>query len=128
MKRAGLVKRAGLPTLGTGNWLDALGLALVAVALSLLLVAVVVVPQRWAQRPGAGGVLALHLEADGGLRLWNRRLSEGEVDALLRAAARRPGTPLRLRLIPDPAVPWGAVRERMETLAVGDLPVELQLP
>jgi hypothetical protein len=117
-------------TIRVGIWLDGLGLGLLGVALSLLLVGLVTVPQRRAQRPGGAGVLALHLEADGELRLWNRRLSEGELSALLRQAARRPGPPPRLRLIPAATVPWGAVRERLETLAAsyGELPVELQLP
>jgi hypothetical protein len=117
-------------TMRVGFWLDGLGLGLLGVALSLLLVGLVTVPQRRAQRPGSSGVLALHLEADGGLRLWNRRLSEAELSALLRQAARRPGPPPRLRLIPAAAVPWGSVRERLETLAASDaaLPLELQLP
>jgi hypothetical protein len=113
-----------------GIWLDGLSLAGLGLALSLLLVGLVTVPQRRAQRPGGEGVLALHLEADGGLRLWNRRLSDDELSALLRQAALRPGAPPRLRLIPAAALPWGAVRERLDTLAArhGDLPVELQLP
>jgi hypothetical protein len=111
-----------------GPWLDGLSVGAVSVALGLLLVALVVVPQRRAQRPGAEGVLALHLEADGRLRLWNRRLEENDLSALLRTASQRPGPPPRLRLIPDPAVPWGAVRERMEALAAFDLPLEVQLP
>jgi hypothetical protein len=117
-------------TIRAGIWLDGLGLAGLGVALSLLLAGLVTVPQRRAQRPGGAGVLALHLEADGGLRLWNRRLGDDELSTLLRQAARRPGPPPRLRLIPAAAVPWGAVRERLETLAArhGGLPVELQLP
>ncbi len=112
------------------SWLDGLGLAGLGLALSLVLLALVTVPQRRAQRPGGEGVLALHLEADGALRLWNRRLSDDELSTLLRQAARRPGPPPRLRLIPAAAVPWGAVRERLEALASHDgaLPVELQLP
>jgi hypothetical protein len=100
---------------------------MVGVALSMLLLALVSVPQRRAQRPAAAGVLALHLLADGGLRLWNRRVAEAELGALLRAAASRPA-PLRLRLVPDPALPWGMVRERIERLEGFGLPLELQLP
>jgi hypothetical protein len=122
------MKRAAPMGVGAGPWLDALGLGLMGVGLSLLFLGLVAVPQRRAQRPGTQGVLALHLEADGGLRLWNRRVGEDELNTLLRAAARRPGPPPRLRLIPNPAVPWGAVRERLETLESGELPLELQLP
>lgn len=109
------------------SWLDPLGPALLGVALSMLLIALVSVPQRRAQRPAAGGVLALHLLADGGLRLWHRRVAEAELVDLLRAAARRPGPP-RLRLVPDPTLPWGIVRERIERLEAAGLPLELQLP
>jgi hypothetical protein len=111
-----------------GSWLNALGPALVGVALSLLLLALVSVPQRRAQRPATAGVLALQLLADGGLRLWNRRLEERELAALLRAASRRPGPPPRLRLVPDPSLPWGLVRARIEALERAGLPLELQLP
>jgi hypothetical protein len=111
-----------------GSWLDALGAALLGVALSWLLLAVVSVPQRRAQRPAADGVLALHLLADGGLRLWHRRLGEAELGDLLRTAARRPGPRPRLRLVPDPSLPWGVVRDRIERLEAAGLPLELQLP
>jgi hypothetical protein len=120
--------RVAPTALRTRIWLDGLAPGALGVALSFLLLGLVVLPQRRAQRPGSEGVVTLHLEADGGLRLWNRRVSETELNALLRDAARRPGPPPRLRLIPDAAVPWGAVRERLETLAEGDLPLELQLP
>jgi hypothetical protein len=122
------MRRAAPPGHRAGLWLDGLSLGLVGTALSLLLVGLVAVPQRRAQRPGAEGVLALHLQADGGLRLWNRRVREEELGSLLRAAAQRPGSPPRLRLIPDPALPWGAVRDRLEALEGGALPLELQLP
>jgi hypothetical protein len=120
--------RVAPTALRTRIWLDGLAPGALGVALSFLLLGLVVLPQRRAQRPGSEGVVTLHLEADGGLRLWNRRVGETELNALLRDAARRPGPRPRLRLIPDAAVPWGAVQERLETLAEGDLPLELQLP
>ncbi|MFN9618467.1 MAG: hypothetical protein ACK55X_01980 [Synechococcaceae cyanobacterium] len=111
-----------------GSWLDALGAALLGVALSSLLLAVVSVPQRRAQRSATAGVLALHLLADGGLRLWNHRLGEAQLAELLGTAARRPGPRPRLRLIPDPSLPWGVVRDRIERLEAAGLPLELHLP
>lgn len=102
--------------------------ALVGTALALVLLALVTVPQRRAQRPAAAGVLALHLLRDGGLRAWNRRLGEAELATLLRRAAGRAGPRPRLRLIPHPSLPWGVVRERVERLERVGLPLELQLP
>jgi hypothetical protein len=109
------------------SWLEPLGPSLLGAALSLLLLALVSVPQRRAQRPAAAGVLVVHLLGDGGLRLWNRRVQEAELGELLRVAARRPDAP-RLRLVPDPSLPWGLVRERIERLEASGLPLELQLP
>lgn len=108
--------------------LDMLAPSLLGTALGLTLLALLTVPQRQAQRPAAAGVVALHLLRDGGLRVWNRRLGEAELVALLAAAERRAGARPRLRLIPHPALPWGLVRERVERLERVGLPLELQLP
>ena len=35
---------------------------------------------------------------------------------------------LRLRLVSDPQVPWGAVQQLVARLDTGPLPLELQLP
>jgi hypothetical protein len=109
-------------------WLDALALGLTGVALSLLLLGLVAVPQRRAQRPRGDGVLTLHLTADGGLRVWNHRLREGDLALVLHAAGRQLGSAPRLRLIPAASVPWGMVRERLDSLAASGQAVELQLP
>jgi hypothetical protein len=109
-------------------WLDALALGLPGVALSLLLLGLVTVPQRRAQRPGGEGVLALHLSADGGLRLWNHPLRPGDLAVVLRAVKRQPGSAARLRLVPAASVPWGLVREQLDSLAATGLAVEIQLP
>ena len=108
--------------------LELLAPALLGTSLALVLLALVTVPPRRAQRPAAGGVLALHLLRDGGLRAWNRRLGEAELAALLRASEERAGPRPRLRLIPHPSLPWGMVRERLERLERIGLPLELQLP
>lgn len=128
--------RAGI--LRVGPMLDGLALNLMAAGLCLLLAALLTVPQRIAQRSGSRGVLALHLEADGGLKLWNRPVQERELRPLLAAAGERQSRGLqsrglqsrglRLRLIPDPALPWGVVQERVATLERSGLPMELQLP
>jgi len=121
---------------------DAIGLNLVATLLAMLAVALVVLPQRLAQRPGSEGVLALHLDAQGTLRLWNRPVQARELLELLqrragngsqpsavnRSAAPALGPDAVLRLIPDPGVPWGVVRQVAEGLEATGLPLELQLP
>jgi hypothetical protein len=109
-------------------WLDGLALGLLASALCLLMVALVTVPQRLAQRSGSRGVLAVHLEAGGQLRLWNRPVREEELRQFLAAGRGLQSRGLRLRLIPDPALPWGVVQERVANLEGSGLPLELQLP
>jgi hypothetical protein len=109
--------------------LDALGLALVGTGLAVLTTALVVVPQRIAQRPAQQGVLALNLDRTGQLRLWNRLVRAQEVAELLATAKHDPpqGQAV-LRLIPDPAVPWGVVRQAAAALETSVVPLELQLP
>jgi biopolymer transport protein ExbD len=109
--------------------LDTLGLALVSSCLAVLTTALVVIPQRIAQRPAQRGVLALNLDSTGQLRLWNRLVRAQEVAELLADAKEQPhqGQPV-LRLIPDPAVPWGVVRQAAAALETSGVPLELQLP
>lgn len=111
-----------------GPTLDGLALSLMACGLYLLMAALVVGPQRLAQRSGARGVLALHLEAGGRLRLWNRPVREEELRQLLVNRGELRSRGLRLRLIPDPALPWGVVQERVASLEASGLTLELQLP
>ena len=109
--------------------LDGLGLALVGTALAALTTASVVLPQRVAQRPGAQGVLSVHLDGAGTLRLWNRPIRAQELVELLNRRASGPAEAQGvLRLIPDPAVPWGVVRQVAAGLENTGLPLELQLP
>ncbi len=110
-----------------GPALDAAALGAMATALALLSLALVLVPQRLAQRPASQGIVSLHLGADGRLRLWNQPLPSAQLAAVLQGLKDGPGRPT-LRLIPDPAVPWGAVQQLMERLGRSDLPLELQLP
>ena len=98
-----------------------LGLAVGGFGLALLLL-----PQRLLQRPLAEGVIALHIEPQGRLRVWNQPISLAALKALLAAAARKPGT--KLRLVPSPQTPWGEVSRLAALFERGDLPVELQLP
>ena len=81
-----------------------------------------------AQRAWAAGQRSRKVQPDGGLRLWNHRLGEAQLAELLGTAARRPGPRPRLRLIPDPSLPWGVVRDRIERLEAAGLPLELHLP
>jgi hypothetical protein len=109
--------------------LDGLGLALVGTGLAVLTTALVIVPQRIAQRPAQRGVLALYLDPTGQLRLWNR-LVQAQAGAELLAASKDPEQEGQavLRLIPDPAVPWGVVRQAAAALETSGVPLELQLP
>jgi hypothetical protein len=111
-----------------GPLLDGLAMGLMALGLCLLMAALVTVPQRLAQRSGAQGVLSLHLEADGRLRIWNRPVQEKELRQLLSARGALQARGLRLRLIPDPALPWGLVQARVASLEESGLALELQLP
>lgn len=109
--------------------LDGFGLALVGTALAALTTALVVLPQRVAQRPGGQGVVAVHLDGAGTLRLWNRPIRAQELVELLNRRASGPaGAQGVLRLIPDPGVPWGVVRQVAAGLENTGLPLELQLP
>jgi len=109
--------------------LDPLGIALVGTGLSLLTTALVVVPQRIAQLPAQRGVLALNLDSTGQLRLWNRLVRAQEVAELLAETKDQPDQGQAvLRLIPDPAVPWGVVRQAATALERSGVPLELQLP
>ena len=111
-----------------GPLLDGLALSLMSCGLCLLMAALITVPQRLAQRSGARGVLALHLEADGRLRLWNRPVQEKELRTLLAARDELQARAWRLRLIPARALPWGVVQERVASLEKSGLALELQLP
>ncbi len=110
-----------------GAALDAVALGAMATSLVLLSLALVLVPQRLAQRPASQGIVSLHLGADGRLRLWNQPVPSAQLAAVLKALEDGPGQPT-LRLIPDPEVPWGSVQQLMERLGRTDLPLELQLP
>jgi hypothetical protein len=99
-----------------------LGSALCGLALGLLLL-----PQRWLQRPQAQGVISLHLAADGGLRLWNQPIASGELQRLLALPSLRRRA-VRLRIVPDPDTPWGDVRRLLSQLDPLPLSLELQLP
>ena len=98
------------------------GLSLCGLAAGLLLL-----PQRLLQRPMAEGVIAVHLEPGGRLRLWHQPITPAALRRFLAAAARRQPPP-RLRLVTDPQLPWGEVRRAMASLDRGALPLELQLP
>lgn len=110
-----------------GAALDAVALGAMATALALLALALVLVPQRVAQRPASQGVVSLHLGADGRLRLWNQPVASAQLPAVLQGLQAGRGRPT-VRLIPDPDVPWGSVQQLMERLGRSDLPLELQLP
>ena len=119
------------PSMGRANGaagsLDGLAYGALSTALALLAVGLLVVPQLLAQRPAHRGVVALHLAADGGLRLWNRPITPQQLPQVLRDAGRI-SPQARIRLIPDPATPWGVVQSVLPMLELGVLPFEVQLP
>jgi hypothetical protein len=106
--------------------LEPLAAGLTSLSLALLATALVVLPQRLAQRPAAAGVLAVALAADGELRVWNRPIRAHDLPVLLAQAKDREG--VILRLVPDSGAPWGAVQAMLTRLEASGLPVELQLP
>ncbi|MCP9901676.1 hypothetical protein KBZ12_14775 [Cyanobium sp. Cruz CV13-4-11] len=113
-----------------GPWLpslDALALGAMATGLALLTLALILVPQRLAQRPASQGIVSLHLAADGQVRLWNQPVPSGQLVGVLQRLNAGPGRPT-LRLVPDRDVPWGLVQRLMGQLGRSELPLELQLP
>jgi len=113
-----------------GPWqpsLAAISQGSLAVVLALAGLLLVLVPQRIAQRPGRAGVIVVHLERRGGLRLWNQPIHEASLFPLLRRAS-RDRRPLRLRLVSDAEVPWGRVQALAAQLRGLPFPLELQLP
>jgi biopolymer transport protein ExbD len=105
--------------------LDALALGVLATALAAAGLALLLIPQRIAQRPASTGVMTLRLDRIGHLWLWNQPIRAAELPELLRRAAQRP---VRLRLVPDGDVAWGSVQQLVSQLATTPLPLELQLP
>ncbi len=106
---------------------DGLWFALLGSGLALFSLALLLLPQQWAQAPARQGVVVIHLAADRRLRLWNRPVSAQQLPGLLREAGRI-NPRARVRLIPEPSTPWGVVRQFLPLLEVGALPFEVQLP
>ena len=109
------------------NRLAGLLWGLVAVGLCGFAAGLVLLPQRIRQRPLAEGVIAVHLEPGGQLRLFHQPIAPDALSGVLAAAARRRPLP-PLRLVPHPQVPWGEVRRAVVMFDRGALPLELQLP
>lgn len=107
--------------------LEAAGLGLWAVALALAGLACLLVPQRLAQRPASRGVMTIHVNRVGALRVWNQPIAAASLQDLLQRAERRsPG--VRIRLVPEADVPWGQVQALVERLEAPQRNLELQLP
>lgn len=106
---------------------QALWLGLLGAALGLFSLALLLLPQQLVQAPAHRGVVVLHLEADGRLRLWNRSVMPSQLPALLQEARRINGQ-ARVRLIPSPTTSWGLVQRFLPLLDASALPFEVQLP
>ncbi len=115
------------PVVAQPHAIEALALGLMGISLALLTLALSVVPQRLAQRPASAGVILLRLDSRGQLRLWNHAVAPQQLAAVLKRLAQQ-RSDLRLRLVSDPQVPWGAVQQLVARLDSGPLPLELQLP
>jgi hypothetical protein len=116
---------AGAEPISTAE--QGLWLALLGAAIGLFSLAWLLLPQQLAQAPAHRGLVVLHLEADGGLRLWNRPISPQQLPGLLREAGRL-NARAHVRLIPSPTTPWGLVQRFLPLLEVSALPFEIQLP
>jgi hypothetical protein len=111
--------------------IEGIAMGAMAAALAAAGLALVLLPQRLAQRPAAQGVVALAVDAAGGLRVWNQPIRPHDLPALLEQARRRQSGregAVRLRLVPDRDVPWGTVQGLIGRLEGSGLPLELQLP
>ena len=107
--------------------MDAAAVGFCAVALALVGVACLLMPQRLAQRPAARGVMTIQMNRAGALRVWNQPIATGSLQGLLQRAERRsPG--VRIRLVPAADVPWGMVQTLVERLEAPERNLELQLP
>lgn len=100
-----------------------LATALCGIALGLLLLP----QQRRLQGSLAGGVISIHLAADGQLRLLNQPIAAAALPGLLARHARQ-RRPARLRIVPDPDTPWGDVRRLISQLESLPRRLEIQLP
>lgn len=127
LERPGSTRGWRQPDLAWDGGLEAVGVAGLGVALALAGLLLVLVPQRLAQRPAGEGVIVLRVDPLGRLRLWNQPIAGTALMPLLQRAARDPRRP-RLRLRPDPGVPWGRVQALAAELETLPLPLELQLP
>jgi hypothetical protein len=98
--------------------LDGLALALASTTfLALSLWTLSLVQVLW-QRPARQGVMTIHIQRDGHLRVWNQPIPPQEVARLVRRAEERwaGAQPLVVRLIPDPDVAWGAIHQSLQRL------------
>jgi hypothetical protein len=106
--------------------IDSIALGLMALALCGLSLSLLIVPQRIAQRTARHGVISLRVDSAGQMRVWNQPIRPQDLPDLLRRASHR--SDVRLRLVPDAALPWGTVQQLVGRLEASGLPLELQLP
>lgn len=105
----------------------ALGCSVVSLCIALVATALLLLPQWQQQQAASDGVIVIHLEADGGLRLWNQPIEPLMLPALIARLNRLdPGTRIRLSLAPQ--VSWGLVQDLIPFFNSSSLDVDLQLP
>ncbi|MEB3319270.1 MAG: hypothetical protein VKO39_14170 [Cyanobacteriota bacterium] len=112
----------------------AIALGLVSTVASGVALVAILLAQRVAQRPAFEGVMVVHLSQGGELRLWHQPIRPQDMPVLLERALARtaPATPLVVRLVPEPEVPWGVVTVMLQRLrppaGQGSWTLQLQLP
>ena len=110
------------PEIANNYWLPLADVLLVLIAFSALLI-----PHRLGLSGAVGNYLPIRINAAGEASLEGRPLPLRRLPALVRAySALKPNG--RLRLLPDPEAPWGALRPVLMLLKDSPTPVDLKLP
>ena len=105
----------------------ALGCSVVSLCIALAATALLLLPPWQQQQAASDGVIVIHLEADGGLGLWNQPIEPSTLPALIARLNRLdPGPRIRLSLAPQ--VSWGVVQDLIPFFNSSSLDVDLQLP
>jgi hypothetical protein len=110
------------PEIDSNLWLPLADVLLVLIAFSALLI-----PHRPGLPGAVGDYLPIRINAMGEASLQGRPLPLRRLPALVRAYSELKPTG-RLRLLPDPDAPWGALRPVLGLLKNSPTPVDLKLP
>lgn len=110
------------PEIANNSWLPFADVLLVLIAFSALLI-----PHRLGLQGAFGEYLPIRINAAGEASLQGRPLPLRRLPALVKAYSKlKPNG--RLRLLPDPKAPWGALGPVLVLLKDSPTPVDLKLP